>query len=182
MKFKINQDHFSNGLQQVLNVVASRSTMPILSNVLIEAEEGHISLTTTNLDLGIRCRIKAEVSDTGSITLPVRKLATIVKELPVNEVFLETSKKNQVKITSGGSLFKIMGISSEEFPPLPTFENRKVFDLSQEEIEAKNDVAGLKGGYLGWSRDRDVEDGPGVVVRFRAPDDGVTVIDVVVSK
>jgi DNA polymerase-3 subunit beta len=134
MKFKINQDHFSNGLQQVLNVVASRSTMPILSNVLIEAEEGHISLTTTNLDLGIRCRIKAEVADTGSITLPVRKLATIVKELPVNEVFLETSEKNQAKITSGGSLFKIMGISSEEFPPLPTFENRKVFELSQDEI------------------------------------------------
>jgi DNA polymerase-3 subunit beta len=134
MRFKINQDHFSNGLQQVLNVVASRSTMPILSNVLIEAEEGHISLTTTNLDLGIRCRIKAEVTDTGSITLPVRKLATIVKELPVNEVFFETSDKNQAKITSGGSLFKIMGISSEEFPPLPTFENRKVFELSQDEI------------------------------------------------
>ena len=134
MKFKINQDHFSNGLQQVLNVVASRSTMPILSNVLIEAEEGHISLTTTNLDLGIRCRIKADVSDTGSITLPVRKLATIVKELPVNEVFLETNKSNQAKITSGGSLFKIMGIGSEEFPPLPTFENRKVFELAQDEI------------------------------------------------
>ena len=134
MKFKINQDHFSNGLQQVLNVVASRSTMPILSNVLIEAEEGHISLTTTNLDLGIRCRIKADVSNTGSITLPVRKLATIVKELPVNEVFVETSDKNQAKITSGGSLFKIMGIGSDEFPPLPTFENRKVFELAQDEI------------------------------------------------
>ena len=134
MKFKINQDHFSNGLQQVLNVVASRSTMPILSNVLIEAEEEHISLTTTNLDLGTRCRIKAHVSDTGSITLPVRKLATIVKELPVNEVFLETNKSNQAKITSGGSLFKIMGIGSEEFPPLPTFENRKVFELAQDEI------------------------------------------------
>ena len=134
MKLKINQDHFSNGLQQVLNVVASRSTMPILSNVLIEAEEEHISLTTTNLDLGIRCRIKADVSDTGSITLPVRKLATIVKELPVNEVFLETNKSNQAKITSGGSLFKIMGIGSEEFPPLPTFENRKVFELAQDEI------------------------------------------------
>ncbi len=134
MKFKINQDHFSNGLQQVLNVVASRSTMPILSNVLIEAEEEHISLTTTNLDLGIRCRIKAHVSNTGSITLPVRKLAIIVKELPVNEVFLETNKSNQAKITSGGSLFKIMGIGSEEFPPLPTFENRKVFELAQDEI------------------------------------------------
>ena len=134
MKVKINQDHFSNGLQQVLNVVASRSTMPILSNVLIEAEEEHISLTTTNLDLGIRCRIKADISETGSITLPVRKLATIVKELPVNEVFLETNKSNQAKITSGGSLFKIMGIGSEEFPPLPTFENRKVFELAQDEI------------------------------------------------
>lgn len=53
-------------------------------------------------------------------------------------------------------------------------------DLSQEEIEAKNDEASLKGGYHGWSRDRDVEDGPGVVVRFRAPDDGVTVIDDIV--
>ena len=134
MKFKINKDHFSNGLQQVLNVVGSRATMPILSNVLIEAEEGLISLTTTNLDLGIRCRIKAEVSQNGSVTLPVRKLATIVRELPQSEVFLETSETQQAKITSGGSLFKIMGISSEEFPPLPTFENRHVFDLEQQAI------------------------------------------------
>jgi len=134
MKFKINQDHFSNGLQQVLNVVATRSTMPILSNVLIEASEGHISLTTTNLDLGIRCRIKADVSENGGITLPVRKLATIIRELPQSDVFVETSENNQAKITSGGSLFKIMGISIEEFPPLPTFENRHVFELSQGDI------------------------------------------------
>lgn len=131
MKFKINQDHFSNGLQQVLNVVATRSTMPILSNVLIEAAQGHISLTTTNLDLGIRCRIKADVSDLGAITLPVRKLATIVRELPVTDVFFETNDNNQAKITSGGSLFKIMGIGSDEFPPLPSFENRKVYELAQ---------------------------------------------------
>jgi DNA polymerase-3 subunit beta len=134
MKFKINQDHFSNGLQQVLNVVGSRATMPILSNVLIEAEEGHISLTTTNLDLGIRCRIKADVSEPGALTLPVRKLATIVRELPQNEVFIETSEKHQAKITSGGSNFKIMGISAEEFPALPTFENRHVFELMQADI------------------------------------------------
>ena len=51
MKFKINRDHFSNGLAQVLNVVGSKAAMPILSNVLIEAEKDHISLTTTNLDL-----------------------------------------------------------------------------------------------------------------------------------
>jgi DNA polymerase III subunit beta len=134
MKFKISKDHFSNGLQQVLNVVATRSTMPILSNVLIEATEGHISLTTTNLDLGIRCRIKAEVSELGSITLPVRKLATIVRELPIHEVFVEAGENNQAKITSGGSHFKIMGITAEDFPPLPTFENRKVFEISQSAV------------------------------------------------
>lgn len=134
MKFKINQDHFSNGLQQVLNVVATRSTMPILSNVLIEASDGYISLTTTNLDLGIRCRIKAEIEEPGGITLPVRKLATIVRELPQSEIFVETGSNNQAKITSGGSLFRITGISPEEFPPLPTFENRHVFELDQDAI------------------------------------------------
>jgi DNA polymerase-3 subunit beta len=148
MKFKINQDHFSNGLQQVLNVVATRSTMPILSNVLIEASDGHISLTTTNLDLGIRCRIKAEVEEPGGITLPVRKLATIVRELPQSDIFIETGDNNQAKITSGGSLFRIMGISTEEFPPLPTFENRHVFELDQEAI-----VGMLKSVSYGQSTD-----------------------------
>jgi DNA polymerase-3 subunit beta len=66
----------------------------------------------------------------------VRKLATIVRELPVNEVFVEASENNQAKITSGGSLFKIMGISADEFPPLPNFKNRKVFELGQEEVVA----------------------------------------------
>jgi len=148
MKFKISKDHFSNGLQQVLNVVATRSTMPILSNVLIEATGGGVSLTTTNLDLGIRCRIKADVETEGRLTLPVRKLATIVRELPQNEVFVEIGENNQAKITSGGSLFKIMGISAEEFPPLPTFENRHSFELGQQEI-----VGMLKSVSYGQSTD-----------------------------
>ena len=134
MEFKINKDHFSNGLQQVLNVVGTRSAMPILGNVLIEAGTDHISLTTTNLDIGIRCRITADVSAEGSITLPVRKLATIVKELPQQEVFFELSSNNQAKITSGGSIFKVMGIGTDEFPPLPSFENQHVFKLEQNDL------------------------------------------------
>ena len=134
MEFKINKDHFSNGLQQVLNVVSTRSAMPILGNVLIEVSSDHISLTTTNLDMGIRCRITAEVSGEGSITLPVRKLATIVKELPQQEVFFQLASNNQAKITSGGSIFKVMGIGTDEFPPLPTFENQHVFKLEQNDL------------------------------------------------
>ncbi len=134
MKFKINRDHFTNGLQQVLNVVGSKATMPILSNVLIEAEKDHIALITTNLDLGIRCRIKAEVKETGSVTLPVRRLATIVRELPNVDVSLDSTPNHQVKLTSGGSQFRIMGIGKEEFPPLPEFSDDKSFSLEQSEL------------------------------------------------
>ena len=134
MKFKINRDHFANGLAQVLNVVGSKATMPILSNVLIEAEKDQISLTTTNLDLGIRCKIKAEVKETGSVTLPVKRLATIVRELPNVDVTVDASPNHQVKIASGGSNFRIMGIGKEEFPPLPEFGDEKAFTLEQSEL------------------------------------------------
>ena len=133
MKFTINRDHFSNGLQQVLNVVGTRATMPILSNVLIEAAEGYISLTTTNLDMGIRCRIKAEVGEAGGLTLPVRKLATIIRELPNLDVGVR-SIDHQAEISSGGSQFLINGIGPEEFPSLPTFSDDRQFILSQETL------------------------------------------------
>jgi DNA polymerase III subunit beta len=134
MKFKINRDHFANGLAQVLNVVGSKATMPILSNVLIEAEKDQISLTTTNLDLGIRLKIKAEVKETGSVTLPVKRLAGIVRELPNVDVSVDASPNHQVKLTSGGSNFRIMGIGKDEFPPLPEFGDEKSFTLEQAEL------------------------------------------------
>jgi DNA polymerase III subunit beta len=134
MKFKINRDHFANGLAQVLNVVGSKATMPILSNVLIEAEKDLISLTTTNLDLGIRCKIKAEVKETGAVTLPVKRLAGIVRELPNIDVTFDATPNHQVKLTSGGSTFRIMGIGKEEFPPLPEFGEEKAYSLEQSEL------------------------------------------------
>ena len=136
MKFKINRDHFTNGLAQVLNVVGSKATMPILSNVLIEAEKDHITLTTTNLDLGIRCKIKAEVKEGGAVTMPVKRLATIVRELPNVDVTFDASPNHQVKLASGGSNFRIMGIGKEEFPPLPEFGDEKSFTLEQAELTA----------------------------------------------
>jgi len=131
MKFKVNRDHFSNGLAQVLNVVGTRPTMPVLSNVLIEAEGDHLNLTTTNLDLGIRCRVKATIQQGGSVTLPVRRLAGIVRELPSVDVQVEVSPNHQVRVTSGGSNFRIMGIPRDDFPPLPEFADEHSFTLEQ---------------------------------------------------
>lgn len=135
MKFQVNRDHFSNGLSQVLNVVGTRATMPILGNVLIEASEGQIAFTTTNLDLGIRCKIRAEVTEQGSITLPVRKLSSIVRELPSLEVQVETYANNKARIHSGSSLFNIMGIGADEFPPLPSFDDQHSYLLRQDDLQ-----------------------------------------------
>ncbi len=134
MKFTINREHFANGLQQVLNVVGARATMPILSNALIEAEKDHISLTTTNLDMGIRCRIQAQVSEPGGITLPVRKLASIVSDLPSLEVNFESTAQ-QAKVSSGTATFRIMGIARDEFPPLPSFSDKHSFVLKQDDLQ-----------------------------------------------
>lgn len=135
MKFKVNRDHFTSGLQQVLNVVGTRATMPILGNVLIEAADGQLAFTTTNLDLGIRCKIKADVQEPGAITLPVRKLSSIVRELPSLDVEVETHANQQAKISSGSSLFRMMGIGPDEFPPLPTFDDQHSYLLRQDDLE-----------------------------------------------
>lgn len=134
MKFKIHRDHFAEGLAQVQNIVGSRSTMPILSNVLIEAEGETVALTTTNLDLGTSLRIKAEVSTSGRITLPVKKLLAIIKSLPAVETTVEFSGQNRVKIASGSSTFNVVGIDAESFPPLPVFDNKHTFSLVKADL------------------------------------------------
>ena len=132
MKFKINRDHFSSGLQLVSSVVGSRKTMPILQNVLIEARQEIIHLTTTNLDLGIKCSVKADVSEEGSVTLPVKDLSRIVRELADMEVCVESSESSKSTITTRGSIFNIIGMDSKEFTPLPELEERKSTEIRRE--------------------------------------------------
>ena len=134
MKFKINRDHFSSGLQLVSSVVGSRKTMPILQNVLIEARQEIIHLTTTNLDLGIKCSVKADVSEEGSVTLPVTDLSRIVRELADMEVCVESSESSKSTITTRGSIFNIIGMESKEFPPLPELEDRKSTEIRRDEL------------------------------------------------
>lgn len=132
MKFTINRDHFVSGLQKVQNVVSNRVSTPILGNVLLEADKaGTLSLVTTNLDIAIRCQIKAEVQTPGRITLPVKKLASIVKFLPSLEVQVDMSSEYQAKITSGGSVFRIMGMGDKDFPQLPALNESRSFTLPQ---------------------------------------------------
>ncbi|MDR2396684.1 MAG: DNA polymerase III subunit beta [Puniceicoccales bacterium] len=133
MKIRIAKVTFVNGLQQVLNVVGIRSSLPILGNVLLNAKNNTLELTTTNLDMGIRCSVKADVQIEGRIALPARKLASIIKALPEADVELDCSQ-NQAKIISGRSKFRLMGMNDTEFPALPTFSQDKGFSLEQQTL------------------------------------------------
>jgi DNA polymerase III subunit beta len=134
MKFSATKEKLLEGLQQVQNVVSTRTTLPILSNVLLQAKEGAVHLTTTDLDVGVRGSFEANVDKVGATTLPARRLFTIIRELPSSEIAIEVDGKNAASIRSGQSFFKILGLPEEEFPPLPKFENAKVVTMRQKDL------------------------------------------------
>ncbi|PYL44218.1 MAG: DNA polymerase III subunit beta [Verrucomicrobia bacterium] len=134
MKFSATKEKLLEGLQQVQNVVSTRTTLPILSNVLLQAQEGAVHLTTTDLDVGVRGSFEANVDKVGATTLPARRLFTIIRELPSSEIAIEVDGKNAASIRSGQSFFKILGLPEEEFPPLPKFENAKVVTMRQKDL------------------------------------------------
>jgi DNA polymerase-3 subunit beta len=132
MKFSVSKEKLLAGLQTVQNVVSTRTTLPILSNVLLQAANGQVRMTTTDLDVGVSGTIDAQVERDGATTLPARRLATIVRELPAAEVQVDVDSKNVATIRCGQSFFKILGLPEEEFPPLPKFEEAKSFTLRQQ--------------------------------------------------
>ena len=134
MKFSVSKEKLLAGLQTVQNVVSTRTTLPILSNVLLHADDGKLRLTTTDLDVGVSGSIDAQIDKPGATTLPARRLANIVRELPAAEVQIDIDSKNVASIRCGQSFFKILGLPEEEFPPLPKFEDAKTFTLNQQAL------------------------------------------------
>ena len=135
MKFSVSKDKLLEGLSTVQNVVSTRTTLQILSNVLLQASEGEIRLTTTDLDVGVRGSVEAHVERTGGTTLPARRLFSIVRELPSSEIYFDVDTKNSASIRSGSSYFKILGLPEEEFPALARFEEAKIFTIAQKDLK-----------------------------------------------
>jgi DNA polymerase-3 subunit beta len=135
MNLTISKEQIINGLQAVQNVVSTRTTLPILSNVLLRAENDRLELTATDLDVTIACGVEAKVKTRGASTVPVRKLFGIVRELNNLEIDLAVDEKNICSIHSGASFYKINGLSADEFPPLPKFKEEKKVILPQETLK-----------------------------------------------
>ncbi len=131
MKFKVEKSILINAIQTVQNVVSAKASLPILSNILIETQPGEISLTATDLDIGITCVIPVDVQEQGAITIPAKRFSDIIKEFPIEVVNITTKKNNLVIIDSDMCQFKIMGLGREEFPKLPEFKDKKAIKLEQ---------------------------------------------------
>ena len=135
MKFTLSRDKLLEGLQQVQNVVSTRTTLPILSNILIKAQKNGLTMTATDLDVGVQGFIECEVEQIGGGTLPAKRFFSIVRELPANDVRIEIDSKNIATIRSGQYVSKIVGLPEEEFPPLPKFDESRSFTLKQAELK-----------------------------------------------
>ena len=136
MKLTISKENLTLGLQAVQNIITTRTTLPILSNVLLRAEGSRVELTATDLDVTISCATTGQVQEPGAITLPVKRFSGIVRELPALEAEMEVDEKNACSIRAGGSYYKLNGLPAEEFPPLTSFTEKKRVSLPQEKLRA----------------------------------------------
>ena len=144
MKFDTTKDVLLKGLQVVQSAINTKSTLPILSNILIEAKDDNIVLTTTNLDIGITSTIPVKPSAMGAITVPAKKFSDIIKELPDNEnITISVKKNNLVNIECEKNTFRIMGLPKEEFPQLPEFKDKDLITLGQAKFKKMLKVTGF---------------------------------------
>lgn len=116
MNFSVSKENFSHLLYLASTIVERRTTMPILANVNLTAEEGRIRLAATDLEISLIGEAEATVKAPGSITVAAKVLYDIVRELPSDTVNIHLSKGQRVEIEAGQSRFRINGISSDEFP------------------------------------------------------------------
>lgn len=136
MNLTISKEQIIHGLQAVQNVVSTRTTLPILSNVLLEAESNRLKLTATDLDVTVTCAVEASVKKGGSTTVPVKKLFGIIRELNNGDIELEVDDKNNCSIRAGASFYKVNGLAAEEYPPMPKFKDEKKVSLKQETVKS----------------------------------------------
>src|SRR5512140_115791 len=126
MNLTISKEQLINGLQAVQNVVSTRTTLPILSNVLLRTDGERLELTATDLDVTVSSSVEAKVKKPGASTVPVKRLFGIVRELPVSEIDLEVDDKHNCTVRAGSSYYRINGLSADEFPPARPQEEKKV--------------------------------------------------------
>jgi DNA polymerase III subunit beta len=116
MDVQLDRDSFLKGLQMVQNIVEPRQALPILANVLIQAEGESVRLTATDLEIGATVSVPGKITLPGAVTLSARKLTEIARELPAAALSLKAQDNAWVALRCGGAAFKLAGLPAADFP------------------------------------------------------------------
>lgn len=122
MQFVISKNIFLEGLSKVQGIVEKRHTIPILANVLIEAKNNEITITATDLEVGLKSKYEANIINEGKITVSAKKLFEIIKELPDKDINFNSKNNFWVEIKCDKSIFNLVGLSPDEFPKFPEID------------------------------------------------------------
>ena len=137
MEFVISTQELNYLINKCQNVVApsQKATIPILSNFLIEAKNGEVILTATDLMVGVRCSLEADIKKEGATTLPAKKFAQLIREITSNTVQISTNENEVTEILADSSRFKLNGMNRAEFPSLPDVTDAIQFHVKQSELK-----------------------------------------------
>jgi len=131
MRLTIERGVLFSGLQRVQGIVEKRNTMPILSNLLLEAEEGKLRIFSTDLEIGLKGEYPAQVEKSGAVSISARKIFDIIRELPDTPIQISSQENHWVEINAASSKFRMAGLPPEEFPPIPNPEKEVQLTVSR---------------------------------------------------
>ncbi len=135
MKFTITRERLHEGLTAVAASVPTKTTLPVLSNILVDATGDSIRLAGTDLDTAGTTAVPGEVDDEGAVTLPARKLLEIVRELPSAAIRVTSSGEQRVSLECGRSRFKLLGIPKDEFPSFPPVSFEQSWSVASTDLQ-----------------------------------------------
>lgn len=135
MKFTIAREKLQEGLAAVAASVPTKTTLPVLSNILVEAQKDGVRLSGTDLDIAVSTVVAAEVDTEGAVTLPARKLLEIVRELPSAAIRVTGAGEQRINIECGRSRFKLLGIPRDEFPSFPPVKFDDAWTLTSGDLQ-----------------------------------------------
>lgn len=135
MELTVGKADLQKELQLCQGVVEKRSTIPILSNVLLKAADGRLQIAATDLDVTILSSCAARVTTPGGVTIEAKRLFDIVRSLPDDDVHMEMQENNSMLIESGTAKFRLMGLPAEDYPTLPSVDVTEAYTLPLNELK-----------------------------------------------
>jgi DNA polymerase-3 subunit beta len=135
MFFEIERDSFVEGLSKAVPITEKRSTLPILSHLLITATDPeNVTITATDLEVGLQMSYNCVLKEPGSLTIPARKIYEIVRELAPGQVSVQSTESKRIKIVSGKSEFELAGMDASDYPAWISFDEIETFSMPAEKL------------------------------------------------